>query len=97
MESDNIESFISLLNSKMGGEHNPYELIDEHTVIAKYGQCYCPIVGFDFISSPAICNCSSSWLKAGFESALGHEVSVERQESVMTGGSQCRFKISLSE
>ncbi len=73
-------------------EQNPYGLriMD--------GYCMCPLVesGPEELS-PTYCQCSAGYLKELFGRLTGKSVSVEVLETLRTGGSMCRFTITLPE
>lgn len=62
------------------------------------GYCMCPLVesGPEELS-PTYCQCSAGYVKELFGRLTGKSVDVEVLESLRTGGSVCRFKITLPE
>lgn len=61
-------------------------------------RCYCPLVAAlpeNEVISPTYCECSSAFLKAYWEAALGRPLKVEVLETALTGADQCRFRIEL--
>jgi len=62
-----------------------------------YPRCYCSQVNKipKGKLSGAYCNCSRGWAKALFEGALGRDVEVIKEKSIIGGDSECRFRITL--
>jgi predicted ArsR family transcriptional regulator len=62
-----------------------------------YPKCYCSQVNKIPIGklSGTYCNCSVGWAKALFEGALGRPVEVTKEESIIGGDKQCKFRIIL--
>ncbi|MFX1368592.1 MAG: hypothetical protein ACFFAY_08350 [Promethearchaeota archaeon] len=96
-ESQSFESFIAGLNQKIGDGAELFQIIDDNTIEATYPRCFCPLVDFGLVSSPLICNCSDSWLKSNFKSAMRKDVVVDRLESVRSGSDKCRFRIRFND
>jgi hypothetical protein len=60
------------------------------------GECACPMVRRGVIRlDPKLCDCSKHWVKHLFDRITHTPVSVEIIETVATGGSACRFEITL--
>ena len=95
-DSDNLKEFLQKMNTQMCEGDNVYRYVNENTVEIAYPKCLCPIVGFDLISSPMLCNCSSSWLKTNFEATFGKHVDVKRINTVLNGSSSCSFMVRLN-
>jgi predicted hydrocarbon binding protein len=45
--------------------------------------------------SGTYCNCSRGWAKALFEGALRRPVEVIKEQSIISGDKQCKFRIIL--
>ncbi len=62
-----------------------------------YQRCYCSQVNKipKGELSGTYCNCSRGWTKALFEGALGRDVEVIKEKSIIGGDSECRFRIIL--
>ena len=62
-----------------------------------YPKCYCSQVNRipKGKLSGIYCNCSCGWAKALFEGALGRDVEVIKEKSIIGGDSECRFRIVL--
>jgi hypothetical protein len=62
-----------------------------------YPKCYCSQVNKipKGKLSAAYCNCSRGWAKALFEGALGRDVEVIKEKSIIGGDDECRFRIVL--
>ncbi len=61
----------------------------------KADSCVCPFV--DKTKTPKeFCNCSIGNLKETFETILGQKVEAKIEESILYGGQQCKFLISIS-
>jgi predicted hydrocarbon binding protein len=62
-------------------------------------RCYCPLLrGLpeDEKVSPTYCHCSKAFLKKFWETILERPVRVELMESVVSGGSECKFSIHIA-
>ena len=62
-----------------------------------YPKCYCPNVNKipQGKLSATYCNCSRGWVKELFEGALGRQVDVVMQKSIVNGDEKCKFQIIL--
>lgn len=62
-----------------------------------YPRCYCSQVNKipKGKLSAVYCNCSRGWAKALFEGALGRDVEVIKEKSIIGGDNECRFRIIL--
>ena len=62
-----------------------------------YPKCYCSQVNKipKGKLSGIYCNCSCGWAKALFDGALGRDVEVIKEKSIIGGESECRFRIIL--
>jgi predicted ArsR family transcriptional regulator len=62
-----------------------------------YPRCYCSQVNKipKGKLSGTYCNCSRGWAKALFEGALSRDVEVIKEKSIISGDSECRFRIIL--
>lgn len=62
-----------------------------------YPRCYCTQVNKipKGRLSGTYCNCSRGWAKALFEGALGREVEVIKEKSIIGGDPECRLRIML--
>lgn len=62
-----------------------------------YPRCYCSQVNKipKGKLSGTYCNCSRGWAKALFEGALGRDIEVIKEKSIIGGDSECRFRIIL--
>lgn len=68
---------------------------NNNELILIYPRCYCTCVkGADKAISKTWCYCTLGYTKRMFDGVLGREVNVELLESVKTGGSVCRIKIT---
>jgi predicted hydrocarbon binding protein len=95
-ESSSMTEYLESLNNQLCEGDEVYRYVDENTIEVAYPRCLCPIVGFDLIKSPTLCNCSSSWLKTNFEATLGKNAEVKRISTALSGNSTCSFKIILN-
>ena len=62
-----------------------------------YPRCYCSQVNKipKGKLSGVYCNCSRGWAKALFEGALGRDIEVIKEKSIIGGDSECRLRIVL--
>jgi predicted ArsR family transcriptional regulator len=62
-----------------------------------YPRCYCSQVNKlpKGKLTGTYCNCSRGWAKALFEGALGRDVEVIKEKSIIGGDSECRLRIVL--
>jgi len=91
-KSENLDEFLD----KFGQVYeNLYREGDKVFIV--YPKCYCPNV--DKIPqgklSATYCNCSRGWAKALFEGALGRQVEVIMEKSIIDGDEQCKFRVVL--
>ncbi|UCE13970.1 MAG: hypothetical protein JSV04_02040, partial [Candidatus Heimdallarchaeota archaeon] len=68
-----VDAFISKINEIHGVVL--YKRIDSNTILVNYPTCRCPLVKFDILQSPFMCNCDN-WLKENFETILQRPVKV---------------------
>lgn len=79
---------------KMVGEKNVQR--EESSIRVTYSKCYCPVIReIQPFSSDAYCNCGQGWLKEIFETVVERPVEVKLEDSIVRGGRQCSFIISL--
>jgi predicted hydrocarbon binding protein len=71
--------------------------IEDDAIYVVYPQCFCEqIRGIPIEQLPdSYCNCSVGWIKELFEGAIGRPVAVERVETIIAGGKECRFKVTF--
>ncbi len=61
----------------------------------KPAPCACPLAKAG--RTPAsFCDCSLGWNQAAFSTVLGKPVDVHLEESVLRGGTRCRFRITIA-
>jgi len=69
---------------------------EKNSVRVVYNKCFCPLVqDASPLMSETYCNCSRGWLKEVFETVMEKPVAVKLEDSIMRGGKQCRFTVSL--
>lgn len=67
---------------------------EENRIRIVYSKCYCPLVqDITPILSDSFCHCSRGWLLEIFETVMEKKVDVEKEETIMQGGEQCRFSV----
>jgi predicted hydrocarbon binding protein len=60
--------------------------------------CVCPMVkGSSTLSSGTFCLCSRGWVKEIFETVTGKKVDVKLEKTILRGGDQCVFNITLTK
>ena len=76
---------------RWGVKQNPYGLSMQE------GYCMCPIVESGVSGmSKSYCNCSAGYVKEALERATGKTVlKAEVLESILQGGKDCRFKVTM--
>ena len=89
----NVDKFIIEINEAMGEEI--YKKLDNSTLSASYSKCKCPLVRYNLIDSPLLCECSPNWLMENFETILGKSVSVITEKTILRGAKNCYFIISM--
>lgn len=91
-ESKSTEEFLEKLGQIYKHLHR-----EEKGVYIVYPKCYCSQVNKipKGKLSGVYCNCSRGWAKALFEGALGRPVEVIKEKSIISGDSECRFRIML--
>ena len=85
-----IEGFIKKLNEIHNSEI--YKKIDDNTIFVNYPDCRCPLVKFEIIKSPILCNCFN-WLEENFETILKRPVKVFTESTILKGDPSCNFYI----
>jgi predicted hydrocarbon binding protein len=69
---------------------------DGDKVYVVYKKCYCHVIkGFNGEVPHSYCCCSVGWIKEMFEQALGKEVEVKLESSVLRGDKECRLRVML--
>ncbi len=89
----NLEGWIGTMKKWVGSDNVQRE---KSSVRVIYSKCFCPLVqDASPLMSKTYCNCSRGWLKEVFETVVEKPVEVRLEDSIMMGGKQCRFTISL--
>lgn len=61
-----------------------------------YPHCLCPQVEAGFVAAPTHCECSRQSILYVLETLLpGREIEVETLETVLAGGTECRFRVTV--
>lgn len=61
-----------------------------------YPRCLCPQVEMGFVAAPTHCECSRQSILYVLETLLpGRVVEVKTLETVLAGGSECRFRVTV--
>lgn len=61
-----------------------------------YPRCLCPQVEAGFVAAPTHCECSRQSILYALETLLpGREIEVETLETVLAGGTECRFRVTV--
>jgi predicted ArsR family transcriptional regulator len=91
-KSKNTDEFLDMLGKVYKHLHK-----EGDRVYLVYPRCYCSQVNKILKGklSGTYCNCSRGWAKALFEGALGRNVEVIKEKSIIGGDSECRFRIIL--
>ncbi len=85
-----IDAFIEKVNEIHGEEI--YKKIDNNTIFVNYSKFRCPLVKFDIIKSPMLCNCFN-WFRENFETILKRPVKVFAENTILKGAPSCNFYI----
>ena len=93
----NLEDFVAELNKQLARGSTFYTYIDENTIGVSYPRCFCPLVEFDLIDSPTLCNCSNTWIQTNLQGALLRTASVEKLSTVLEGAEACSFRVNLAD
>lgn len=89
----NLDAWLGTLK-KWVGEANVKREGNQIQVV--YSKCFCPLVQDSApFANGAYCNCSRGWLLEIFETVIQKPVQVEKEETILGGGKECRFKISI--
>lgn len=92
------------LKEQSSGEEELMELLGKHWRLQQEGEkyyivfdrCFCPMVMEDTSSvSPVLCYCTLGSLKKKFKLALGRDVDVTMETTVLRGDPRCRFQIHV--
>ena len=91
-KSENLDEFLDNFGQVYENLHR-----EGDRVYIIYPKCYCPNVNKipQGKLSATYCNCSRGWAKALFEGALGRQVEVIMEKSIINGDVQCKFRIVL--
>ncbi|MBN2016059.1 hypothetical protein JW766_04470 [Candidatus Dojkabacteria bacterium] len=100
------KSFLKKAQEAAKGTKNDEEIIDNlvdsiqmlsregNILYMIYPKCYCHHVKKYKGEIPEYyCDCSAGWIKELFKNALGREVDVKIESTILRGGSECRFRI----
>lgn len=61
-----------------------------------YPRCLCPQVEAGFVAAPTHCECSRQSILYVLETLLpGREIEVVTLETVLAGGTECRFRVTV--
>lgn len=92
LKSKNTDEFLRELGQIYKHLHR-----EGKNVYIVYPKCYCSQVNKipKGRLSGIYCNCSRGWAKALFEGALGKQVEVIMEESIINGDNECKFRIML--
>ena len=63
-------------------------------IVDKSTSCTCPFVDKK-LTPAAFCNCTIGWQKQAYETVFGKKVDVKIEESILRGGTRCKFKIKV--
>ncbi len=78
------------------GEVYPMLKLDGDKVYVLYPKCYCPTRKIFKGEVPHYyCHCSVGWVKEMFEQALGRNIEVKLESSVLRDGKECRLRVLL--
>lgn len=97
-ESDSIEELLSKLSVYEVKEGElEYQLVDEHTIIAKHNRCFCGQVKNTEHTheTDTYCQCSVEFNRQFFMAALNKPVKVKLNKSILNGADICEFIISI--
>ena len=90
--STDLEEFVSNINNQNQGFTIEY---DDNALYYIYPECYCPCVNrIDKPISKTWCFCTLGYTKKMFEYILDRKVDVSLIESIKTGGSICKIKVT---
>ena len=91
-KSEGVDDFLDKLERAYSHLHR-----EGDNVYITYPKCYCSQVNKmpAGVLSGVYCNCSRGWIKELFEGALGRPIEVIREESIINGDTQCKFRIIL--
>jgi len=91
-KTQTIEAFLA----EFGGVFE-FLHVEGDAVTVVYPRCFCHHIADEPKEEipDEYCECSRSWVRELFESAIGQDVEVEVLESVIRGGEMCRFSVSF--
>ncbi|MGC9779344.1 MAG: hypothetical protein HZR80_08905 [Candidatus Heimdallarchaeota archaeon] len=92
-KSNDINVLIKILNEKISG--TTWELQNGGKLKVTYDRCFCPIISHKLHKSEVQCDCSVGWLKTNLEILFNKEVEVVLKDSVLRGGKQCDFEVTI--
>jgi hypothetical protein len=88
-----FDHFFELLNHEFGAEL--FAKTADNQVAITYPRCFCPLVHLGLVQSPALCHCSTFWIKENFESVLGQKVKIVINHTVLRKGKNCSFTMTF--
>jgi hypothetical protein len=78
------------------GQVYPMLKLEEDSVYIIYPKCYCPSrKSFKGEVPHYYCYCSVGWVKEMFEQALGRQIEVKLESSVLRGDKECRLHVLI--
>ncbi|MBN2088818.1 hypothetical protein JW964_04360 [candidate division KSB1 bacterium] len=89
----NLDGWLGTLK-KWVGETNVKQ--DGNRIQVVYAKCFCPLVQEAApFANGTYCNCSRGWLLEVFETVVQKPVQVVKEETIIGGGKECRFKVVI--
>jgi hypothetical protein len=98
-ESKSIEEFLHKASTYGVKEGEiEYTLKDENTIVGTFNKCFCGQVKQTKIpfENKTYCQCSVEFHKQFFQAALEEPISVELNQSIITGADSCKFIIKIN-
>ena len=89
-------STVDELYDTLHGTLGDLVVFEDDQLLFVYPQCFCKLIEDRLQTTPhSHCFCSVGWVKEVCEAAIESPVVVELIESVIRGGSKCKFRVHL--
>jgi hypothetical protein len=99
-ESSSLQEFLERASKHEVKEGElEYQVLNDNTIIGKHNKCFCGQVkqSKELFKNNTYCQCSVEFNTQFFEAAFEKSVTVELNQSIITGGDFCEFKITIEK
>ena len=99
-ESKSLEEFLRKASTYGVTEGDvEYKLDDNKTIVGTFRRCFCKQVARteEPFNNLTYCQCSAEFHKHYFEAAIGKQICVELEQSIISGAENCIFKLHIGD